>query len=68
MEPVEHVLFEGTQTGIPVGRLEREESRVVCIPVCFLSFGRFILSAVVRSSKTNTREGVGQLTAIVVND
>lgn len=65
MDPLEHVLYEGVLRDIPVGRLEEGETSDVSIPICFLSRGRFVLSATVRSSDTKTAEGVKRLTALV---
>ncbi len=65
-EPSEHILYEGVLTGIPVGRLQSEEVHIVSIPLCFLSYGRFTLSATVFSIGENLSEGSNHLTAVVL--
>jgi hypothetical protein len=65
MEPIEHIIYEGILSDVPVGRLERGESREVDITICFLSYGRFEIGAEVQGLGVSGRAGVGQLTADV---
>ncbi|KAJ3540870.1 hypothetical protein NMY22_g4126 [Coprinellus aureogranulatus] len=48
LDPVESIVFEGILNDIPLGRLEVNEVRDFSLGVCFLSTGRFELSAQVR--------------------
>lgn len=68
MEPSEHVVHEGFLADIAVGDLKSGESREVETALCFLTYGRFEVSAEVRAfqpSQLESRAGVGQLIAIV---
>lgn len=48
LDPIESIVFEGILNDIPLGRLEANEARDFSLGVCFLSSGRFELSAQVR--------------------
>lgn len=69
MEPSEHIVSEGVLSELAVGRLESGETREIDTAICFLSKGRFEISAEVRSYDTPwsdaSRAGIGQLIAIV---
>ena len=72
MEPSEHIIYEGALSELVVGLLESGETREIEAAICFLSEGRFEISAEVRShdappSDTN-RVGIGHLIAIVRGD
>ncbi|KAG5727958.1 Transport protein particle subunit [Termitomyces sp. T112] len=69
MEPLEHIVYEGVLNDLAVGRLESGETRELETAICFLSKGRFEISAEVRSydvpPSDNSRAGIGHLIAIV---
>lgn len=68
LEPVEHVIFEGIASDIPIGRLQSGESGEVEMALCFLAYGRFEISAracILGAMHPDNRVGNGQLTAIV---
>lgn len=45
MTPSECILYDGVITNIPVGKLESGETRELQLGLCFISEGRFDLSA-----------------------
>lgn len=45
MEPADHVVYEGTLSDIPVGRLKCGESVEVEVPISFVASGLFEMSA-----------------------
>jgi hypothetical protein len=68
MEPSDHAIHEGVLSDVGVGRLQSGESREVQTAICFLTSGRFELSADVRilePSGNVARAGTGHLVAIV---
>ncbi|KAG6879987.1 hypothetical protein C0992_008580 [Termitomyces sp. T32_za158] len=69
MEPLEHIVSEGVLSELAVGCLESGETRQIDTAICFLSKGRFEISAEVRSYETTwsdtSRAGIGHLVAIV---
>lgn len=68
MEPTEHIVYEGIISELAAGRLNAGESREVDIGICFLAYGRFEISAEVRSfghARSDIRAGIGRLVAIV---
>ncbi|KAG6900876.1 hypothetical protein C0993_009994 [Termitomyces sp. T159_Od127] len=69
LEPSDHVVFEGVLSELAVGRLESGETREIDTAICFLSKGRFEISAEVRSYEIpwsdTSRAGIGHLIAIV---
>ncbi|KAJ7940592.1 TRAPP II complex [Mycena leptocephala] len=60
-----HVIFEGLLRDVPIGRLETGESREVETGVCFLSYGRFEISAEAKVVGFAESKGTGRLTAMV---
>ncbi|ESK96998.1 hypercellular protein [Moniliophthora roreri MCA 2997] len=48
IEPTEHFIHDGALSDIPVGRLDKNESREVDTAICFLSQGRFEVRGIVR--------------------
>jgi hypothetical protein len=48
LEPRNSAVFEGVLNDVPVGRLEGNEERRFPFGVCFLTAGRFVLSAELR--------------------
>ena len=48
LDPSESIVFEGILNDIPLGRLEANEVRDFSLGICFLSSGRFELSAQAR--------------------
>ncbi|TFY82625.1 hypothetical protein EWM64_g1393 [Hericium alpestre] len=69
MEPVDYVIAEGTLADVPVGRLASGESFELETALFFVACGRFELMADIRilgGNRDESRVGVGQLTAIVV--
>jgi hypothetical protein len=68
MEPLEHIIFEGILTDIPLGRLESGACVELEVPVCFLCFGRFEIKTEVRTpgvSRSDHSAGTGGLVAVV---
>ena len=68
MEPVDHVVHEGTLTDLAIGRLDEGESKEVEVALCFIAYGYFEIFSQVRAfdaSRMDTRSGLGRLTAIV---
>ncbi|KAF5380960.1 hypothetical protein D9615_003973 [Tricholomella constricta] len=71
MEPSEHVVYEGILSELAIGRLESGESRQLDTAICFLAYGRFEISAEVRSFdsfRSDARAGIGRLIAVVRGD
>lgn len=67
-EPTECVLIEGSTSDIPVGRLESGEAHEVELPICFIAYGQFELSAEVRvldNRQRRTIVGSSQLKVVV---
>lgn len=48
LEPNDCLVYEGTITDIPIGRLEHGASGDIAIPICFLTDGQFEFMAQVR--------------------
>ena len=71
VEPVDHIVHEGTLTDLAIGRLDEGESREVEVALCFIAYGYFEIFSQARAfdaSRMDTRAGVGRLTAIVRDD
>ena len=69
--PTEYLVYEGVFTDVAIGRLKGGESREVSTPLCFLSCGRYEISAQVRgvdNSKTEGRLAKTYISVIVKND
>lgn len=69
--PEEHVLVQGSLTDITVGRVESGQSRVVEVPLCFLSLGHFGIAVEARRlgiMGEQRQTGVANLWAIVKED
>ncbi|KIJ69369.1 hypothetical protein HYDPIDRAFT_24212 [Hydnomerulius pinastri MD-312] len=77
--PSDHVLSQGTLSGIPLGRIGSGESKVMEVPVCFLCTGTFEVGAEVRMlgsreeglvdmERDGGRVGVGRVRALVRED
>ncbi|THH16357.1 hypothetical protein EW146_g4275 [Bondarzewia mesenterica] len=67
-DPSDYLIQEGIVLDIPVGRLSSGDSREVETALCFVSCGRFELTAEVRilgASREEGKVGFGQLTALV---
>lgn len=65
-EPVQHVIYEGITSGVPISKLEQRESCEVEMPIAFVSSGRFDLIAQVRRlGEPTIWVGRGQLSAMV---
>lgn len=68
MEPAEHVVFEGSMTGRPLGQVQSKESAEIVVPVCFVSSGRFDCTADIRTWEHGGRDGwagSGQISVLV---
>jgi hypothetical protein len=66
--PLEYVLHEGVLTDLPIGRLQSGESREITTSLCFLTAGRFEISAQVRgfgAFETDNRQTRTYITAVV---
>jgi hypothetical protein len=64
VEPAEHVIFEGSITGRPLGRVDSGASAELVVPVCFVSSGAFECVADVRTWEDTGRDewvGSGRL-------
>jgi trafficking protein particle complex subunit 9 len=48
VEPYEHVIHEGSLSDIPLESVEPGASAVIEVPICFVSCGRFYVTADVR--------------------
>ena len=72
LSPSEHVLYEGVQSDIPVGKLNSGEERQVELGICFVSEGRFDLRAeawlVGYDVDENAKAGEGGLRVLVRDD
>jgi trafficking protein particle complex subunit 9 len=72
MSPSDHVLYQGVQSNIPVGRLTSGEEREVEIGLCFVSEGRFDLHAeallVGCDADDDAKAGEGALRVFVRDD
>ena len=67
-DPSDHVIQEGVLLDIPLGHLDSGESREIETALCFVSCGRFELTAEIRVmglSRDEGKVGTGLLTAIV---
>ncbi|ETW85889.1 hypothetical protein HETIRDRAFT_42700 [Heterobasidion irregulare TC 32-1] len=67
-DPSDHVIQEGVMLDIPLGNLDSGESREIETALCFVSCGRFEITAEVRVmglSRDEGKVGTGLLTAIV---
>ncbi|KAG1715705.1 hypothetical protein ID866_1468 [Astraeus odoratus] len=62
LSPEDHVLFEGTLTDIPLGRIDSGKSKNVDVPLCFLCAGQFEVSAEAR--KVGVGENIGGQTPV----
>jgi len=66
--PLEYVLHEGVLTDLPIGRLQSGESREITTSLCFLTAGRFEISAQARgfgAYETDNRQTRTYITAVV---
>ena len=63
--PLEHFLWEGSLTDIPVGRTKSRESKEVEVPLCFVSKGQFEFVGEVRVLGDSVRSGEGELKVVV---
>ncbi|KAG6376171.1 TRAPP II complex [Boletus reticuloceps] len=66
--PEEHVLLQGSLTDIALGRVESGQSRIVEVPLCFLSVGYFEIAVEARQlgvAGEKRRTGVARLWARV---
>lgn len=71
IESPEHVILEGTQSGLAIGRLGPGESYAQEVAICFLARGHFEISAEVIDHDTvrgDRRAGFGHLIAVVQQD
>jgi hypothetical protein len=66
--PEEHVLLQGSPTGIMLGRVESGQSQVIEVPLCFLSVGYFEIAVEVRVIGDKRRTGVARLWTAVKED
>ena len=67
-EPADYIIYEGTLAEVPVGRLAPGESRVVEMPLSFVSCGHFQLGVEVRelgARPDEGRVGFGMLKAVI---
>jgi hypothetical protein len=67
LEPAEHVVFEGSITGRPLGSVESNTNADLVIPVCFVSSGQFECMADVRTWDSNGKESWAGGEKVVVN-
>jgi len=68
LSPEEHILYEGMLTGIPLGKVNCGQSRVIEVPICFLCMGQFEVGAEARILGIvgeSGRAGIGWLHVIV---
>jgi trafficking protein particle complex subunit 9 len=65
ISPSEHVLYEGTLSAIPIGRIDGGASYEFEMPIAFLSCGRFDLSATSFIPGQQAGVGHGQIRAFV---
>ena len=68
LDPIEHVLYEGLSSDIPIGRLRSRETVEFDTPVTFISCGRFEMSGMLTDSDhlgDSDRLGRGFLKAVV---
>ncbi|KDQ60798.1 hypothetical protein JAAARDRAFT_31778 [Jaapia argillacea MUCL 33604] len=69
MEPRDHIIFEGVPSGIPIGRLQPNQSHDVVVAICFVAWGRFDIKAEISTLDTqDSRVGWGHLRAVVRED
>ncbi|KAF7304920.1 hypothetical protein MKEN_01206300 [Mycena kentingensis (nom. inval.)] len=59
------IIFQGLLREVPVGRLESGESREIETGLCFLSYGRYEISAEARTVGSDESNGTGRLTVMV---
>ncbi|KAL0946868.1 hypothetical protein HGRIS_013034 [Hohenbuehelia grisea] len=62
LSPAQHVLYEGVLSSIPIGRLRQGESRELDVLLCFLCYGRFDITAQVRTI-LNDRAGSDRISS-----
>lgn len=68
---MEHIVYEGVLTDLPVGQLQSGETREIVTCLCFLACGRFEVLAKVRSlgtPETESRVARTHVIAIVKKD
>ena len=68
MDPMQHILFEGILTDIPIGHLDPGQSKTFEFPISFVSCGRFDIAADAMSfdnTLSRTKLAHGRLRAIV---
>ena len=68
VEPSEYILFDGSLTDVPLGRLAPGSHAKAELAVCFMACGRFILEGSVRlmgAPPDEARVGLGTLQVLV---
>ncbi|KAL0581718.1 hypothetical protein V5O48_000300 [Marasmius crinis-equi] len=67
LEPAEHIIYDGVLDDIPVGRLDSDETQELDFAICFLSHGRFDVTAMakVAGDPHEHEKGIAHLACIV---
>lgn len=71
MDPIQHLIYEGISSHIPIGRLATNEAYETEIPIAFISCGRFDIFADVRTVSDATqysKVGWGHMRVMVLPD
>jgi hypothetical protein len=65
LEPSDCLIYEGVISDIPIGRLDEGMTRLIELPICFLTNGHFELTAQVRAVGLDIKPAKVGITAVV---